>query len=248
VPDLDYEKAVNMGMYFPYPTEYYKYSKRLDNGQIMGFATNSRKAEIYASVLEDLDYDPLPVYREPESPLGDPEMAKEYPLRLTISGRVSPLYHSEMRTPGHGTRTVEPYPMTWMHLNDARKLRIKEGDWIWIETPMGRIRQKAHVGWDIPEGVVQVPPSWWYPELPAEEPWSQGVFDAAGNVLVDDDPDKADQMTATWCTRGLLCKVYPCIDPSDGTDDAIPVDQYDGKHDTVWDQAFANLSNWRLEK
>ena len=62
--------------------------------------------------------------------------------------------------------------------------------------------------------VVQVPPSWWYPELPAEEPWSQGVFDAAGNVLVDDDPDKADQMTATWCTRGLLCKIYPCIDPS----------------------------------
>ena len=248
VPDLDYEKAVNMGTYFPYPTEYYKYAKRLDNGQIMGFATNSRKAEIYASVLEDLDYDPIPVYREPESPLGNPEMAKEYPFRLTISGRVSPLYHSEFRTPGHGTRTVEPYPYIWMHFNDGRKLHVKEGDWIWIETPMGRIRQKAHLGWDIPEGVVQVPPSWWYPELPAEEPWSQGVFDAAGNVLVDDDPDKADQMTATWCTRGLLCKIYPCIDPSDGTDDAIPVDQYDGKHDTVWDQAYANLSNWELKK
>ena len=74
------------------------------------------------------------------------------------------------------------------------------------------------------------------------------MFDAAGNVLVDDDPDKADQMTATWCTRGLLCKIYPCIDPTDGTDDAIPIDQYDGKHDTVWDKAYANLSNWELKK
>ena len=245
---LKYEDVVNAGTYFPYPTEYYKYARRLENGQIQGFATPSRKAEVYASVLEELDYDPLPVYREPESPLGNPEMAKEYPLRLTTAGRISPLYHSEMRTPGHGTRTVAPYPMTWMHFNDARALHIKEGDWVWIETPMGRIRQKAHLGWDIPEGVVQVPPSWWYPELPAEEPWSQGVFEAAANVLIDDDPDKADQMTATWNCRGLLCKVYPCIDPSDGADDSIPAALYDGTHGTVWDKAAENLGFWELKK
>ena len=73
---LKYEDVVNAGTYFPYPTEYYKYARRLENGQIQGFATPSRKAEVYASVLEELDYDPLPVYREPESPLGNPEMAK----------------------------------------------------------------------------------------------------------------------------------------------------------------------------
>ncbi len=245
---LDYEDVVNMGQYFPYPTEYYKYARRLENGQIQGFATSSRKAEMYPALIEELGYDPIPRYIEPESPLSDPEMAKEYPLRLTTAGRISPLFHSEHRTPGEGTRTSCPYPMTWMHYNDARKLGIAEGDWIWIETPVGRIRQQAHLGWDIPEGVVQVPPSWWYPELPAEEPWSQGVFDAAANVLIDDDPDKADQMTATWCTRGLLCKVYPCIDPRDRSDDAIPADLYDGTNNTVWDKAYANLSNWRLEK
>lgn len=245
---LDYEDVVNMGQYFPYPTEYYKYARRLENGQIQGFATSSRKAEMYPALIEELGYDPIPRYIEPESPLSDPEMAKEYPLRLTTAGRISPLFHSEHRTPGEGTRTSCPYPMTWMHYNDARKLGIAEGDWIWIETPVGRIRQQAHLGWDISEGVVQVPPSWWYPELPAEEPWSQGVFDAAANVLIDDDPDKADQMTATWCTRGLLCKVYPCIDPRDRSDDAIPADLYDGTNNTVWDKAYANLSNWRLEK
>lgn len=245
---LDFQDAVNMGQVFPYPTEYYKYARRLENGQIQGFATSSRKAEMYPALIEELGYDPIPRYIEPESPLSDPKMAKEYPLRLTTAGRISPLFHSEHRTPGEGTRTSCPYPMTWMHYNDARKLGIAEGDWIWIETPVGRIRQQAHLGWDIPEGVVQVPPSWWYPELPAEEPWSQGVFDAAANVLIDDDPDKADQMTATWCTRGLLCKVYPCIDPRDRSDDAIPADLYDGTNNTVWDKAYANLSNWRLEK
>ena len=244
VPGLDYEKAVNMGQFFPYPTEFYKYAKRLDNGQIMGFATSSRKAEMYPCIIEELGYDPIPRYVEPESPLSDPEMAERYPFRLTTSGRISPLFHSEHRTPGEGTRTSCPYPMTWMHYNDARKLGIAEGDWVWIETPTGRIRQQAHLGWDIMEGVVQVPPSWWYPELPAEEPWSQGVFDAAANALIDDDPDKADQMTATWCTRGLLCNVYPCIDPADGADDAVPAECYGGGGDTYWDRRFSNLAFW----
>lgn len=92
----------------PYGTDFYKYAKPLANGQLRGFATPSRKAEIFSSVLEELGYDPIPVYTEPETPLGNPELAKEYPLRLTTSGRISPLYHSEMRTPGHGTRSVVP--------------------------------------------------------------------------------------------------------------------------------------------
>ncbi|WP_417295713.1 molybdopterin-containing oxidoreductase family protein [Ellagibacter isourolithinifaciens] len=247
VPDMNREKATNLGNYFPYGTDFYKYAKPLANGQLRGFATPSRKAEIFSSVLEELGYDPIPVYTEPETPLGNPELAKEYPLRLTTSGRISPLYHSEMRTPGHGTRSVVPWPMTWMHINDARKLHIREGDWIWIETRMGRIRQKAHVGWDVPEGMVQVPPSWWYPELPAEEPWSQGVFDCAANVLIDDDPELADKMTATWNARGLLCKVYPCIDPADQSDENVPIEYYDNPDaETVWDRAYKEIGCWEL--
>ena len=70
------------------------------------------------------------------------------------------------------------------------------------------------------------------------------MFDAAANALIDDDPDKADQMTATWCTRGLLCNVYPCIDPTDKTDDAIPAEYYGGEHDTYWDRAFKRIDTW----
>ncbi len=204
---MDRERRPTWATTSPYGTDFYKYGKPLANGQLRGFATNSRKAELFSEraggsgLRPDFRLTPSPRRRS-----GNPELAKEYPLRLTTSGRISPLYHSEMRTPGHGTRSVVPWPMVWMHINDARKLHIREGDWVWIETRMGRIRQKAHVGWDVPEGMVQVPPSWWYPELPAEEPWSQGVFECAANVLVDDDPDLADKMTATWNARGLLCK------------------------------------------
>ena len=48
--------------------------------------------------------------------------------------------------------------------------------------------------------------------------------------------------------RGLLCKVYPCIDPADGADDCIPAALYDGTHGTVWDKAAENLGFWELKK
>jgi anaerobic selenocysteine-containing dehydrogenase len=248
VPDLDYDKVVNMGIYKPQESSYYKYRNTLKNGQTRGFATPSRKAEIVPSVFQDLDYDPLPFYREPpESPLSSPELAKKYPFRLTTSGRISPQYHSEMRTPGHGMRSQNPYPMTFMNIDDGRQLGIRDGDWIWIETPRGRIRQIAHLGWDIQRGVVQVPPSWWYPELPAEEPWSQGVFDGAANVLIDDSIESLDPMTGNWWARGLLCNVYPCFDARDRSDMEVRSRDYCEGKDTFFDSQFKYLGAWDID-
>lgn len=219
VPDLDYTKAVEMGMYFPCPQRNYKYGELLPNGQVKGFATVSRKLELWSTVFEDLGYDPLPFYRElPETPISNPELAKEYPFRLTIGGRLSTMYHSENRVPGQGTRSMWPWPTVQIHVEDARALGIRPGDWVWIETPRGRIRQKAQVGFDIVKGCVAAQTSWWYPELPAEEPWSQGVFECGGNVLTDDAIETLDPATGNWITRGLLCKIYPAIDPADRTD------------------------------
>jgi anaerobic selenocysteine-containing dehydrogenase len=248
VPDMDYEKVVTAGIYKPQESQYYKYRNKLKNGQTRGFSTPSRKAEIVPSVYQDLNYDPLPFYREmPESPISQPELAKEYPFRLTTSGRVSPQYHAEMRQPGFGMRSMNPYPMTFINIDDGRALGIRDGDWIWIETPRGRIRQVAHVGWDIQKGVVQVPPSWWYPELPAEEPWSQGVFESAANVLIDDSIESLDPMTANWWARGLLCKVYPCIDARDRSDQVVTSDSY-VKGDTFFDSEYKELFAWEIRK
>ncbi|MBW2434141.1 MAG: molybdopterin-dependent oxidoreductase, partial [Deltaproteobacteria bacterium] len=48
-----------------------------------GFSTPSRKFELYATLLEQWGYDPLPQYREPpESPYSTPERFKDYPYIL----------------------------------------------------------------------------------------------------------------------------------------------------------------------
>ncbi len=57
-------------------------------------ATPSGKVELYSTILEQLDYDPLPDYTEPDIP---EEIKKKYPL-INISGvRVMPYHHSEFR-------------------------------------------------------------------------------------------------------------------------------------------------------
>ena len=64
------------------------------------------------------------------------------------------------------------------------------------------------------------------PELPAEEPWSQGAFISNVGCLVDGTVRGSDEATGTWTNRGLLCRIYPCIDPADRTDVTVTGDQF----------------------
>jgi anaerobic selenocysteine-containing dehydrogenase len=178
-------------------------------GRPRGFATPSGKVEIYSIVLEMLDYDPLPYYEEPaESPVSTPLVAKEYPLILTTGGRFRPMFHSEYRHYGMGTRAIHPDPIMEIHPDTARELGIAEGDWVWVETRRGRIKQKARVTPAIHPKVVNVQASWWFPERPGEEPHLYGIWDSLANVLTLDDPDTLDPLTGGWTNRALLCKVY----------------------------------------
>jgi anaerobic selenocysteine-containing dehydrogenase len=241
---VSYAEAMETGLWMPPNLRVNKHADTLpNNGQIKGFATPSRKAEIFPSVFQELDYDPIPYYRElPETPLSNPELAKEFPLRLTCGGRWFPMHHSEFRVPGYGTRSMWPDPIVQIHVTDARNLGIRDGEWVWIETPRGRIRQVAKLEWGIVRGVVIAQPSWWFPELPAEEPWSQGVFESNANVLTDDSYESLDPATGQWVTRGLLCKIYPVVDGRDRTDGSTPLDDaINETADSFWAKRFNNI-------
>jgi thiosulfate reductase/polysulfide reductase chain A len=179
-----------------------KYEKR-------GFATHTGKFELYSTVLEKLGYDPLPYYREPpESPITTPEVAKEYPLVLITGGRSIPQYHSEFHQLGTGMRERHIDPIADIHRTTAQQLGIRDGDWIYIETKRGRIKQKAHVTEGIRPEVVNCEASWWYPEMHGGTPCLHGLWEANANVLTVDDPDACDELVGGWVLRGLLCKVY----------------------------------------
>jgi anaerobic selenocysteine-containing dehydrogenase len=179
-----------------------------------GFATPSGKIELCSNILKELGYDPLPFYEEPpESPVRTPDIAKDYPLTLITGGRFLPQFHSEQRQLGMGMREQHPDPLLDIHPDTARALGIADGDWVYVETRRGVIKQKAKLTTGIDPRVVNIEASWWFPEQPGQEPWLYGVWQSNANVLTQDDPDACDPLTGGWPMRALLCKVYKVQTP-----------------------------------
>ena len=198
---ITFKEFMAQGGYdFP-PNEYRKHER-------VGFATPTGKVELYSTILEKLGYDPLPSYEESfENPISTPELAEEYPLMLITGGRFMPMYHSEKRQVD-SLRSMHPHPLVQIHPEKAAELDIGNGDWVWIETPRGRIRMKCQHFDGIDPRVVHAEHGWWFPELPGEEPWLRGVWESNINVVTDDDPDVCNKRGGGWPLKTALCKVY----------------------------------------
>jgi len=186
----------------PYLRGEVRYRKYLDKG----FSTPTRKVELYCTTFEKWGYDPLPTYKEtPESPVNKPELAKEYPYILITGPRSPVFFHSEHRMIPW-LRECHPDPMIDIHPDTAKKHGIKEGDWVYIESPRGRIKQRARMEPGINPQVVCIQHGWWFPEIKTpDHGWDQ----SNSNILTDNDPKTLDIAVGASNLRTLLCKIYP---------------------------------------
>jgi anaerobic selenocysteine-containing dehydrogenase len=167
------------------------------------FNTPSGKVELYSSQLEKWGFDPLPVFYEPpESPFSSPELAQEYPLVMT-SSKIHGYIHSGGRQI-RSLRVIHPDPLVAINKKTARTLGINDGDWIYIETKRGRIKQKAKLSSRINRRVVVLEHGWWFPEKEAE---MHGWAESNINVLTSNDPPYARELGSVTF-RGIVCKVY----------------------------------------
>jgi len=177
------------------PMVWRKYEKGL-------FHTPSGKFELYSERLKELGYPPMPGYVEgPESPISAKSTAREYPLILITGSRIPVYYHTDQRNIPW-LRECYPEPLLEMHPDTAAKYGIKEGDWVWIETKRGRVKQKAKITLGIDPKVVHAV-RWWYPEKPGPD---HGIWESSINVVTLDSP--YDPGIGSPTMRGLLCKIY----------------------------------------
>jgi anaerobic selenocysteine-containing dehydrogenase len=175
-----------------------------------GFSTPTGKAELWSVMLERLGYEPLPRYYEPAfSHLSTPELAVEYPMILIGIDRHLPNYHS-MYFEVPSLRKMCPEPFVQIHPDTARRMSppITDGDWVWVETPVGRMKQRAKLTFGIDQKVVKAQHHWWFPEQPGEDPYLHGVWQSNVNVVTYDDPDLSDPVFGSYPLTSLLCKVY----------------------------------------
>jgi anaerobic selenocysteine-containing dehydrogenase len=179
---------------------YYKYKKG-------GFPTPTRKVELYSTILEDWGRDPLPKYTEiPESPISRPDLNQEYPYILNAGLRTPTFFHSANRQ-SPWLREIRPDPIVEIHPETAQKHGIQDSDWIWIESPRGRVKQKAKLNQGIDPRVVVAEHGWWFPELKDRgHGWDRSNI----NILTDDSPQSTDPVMGATSLRVLLCKLSRC--------------------------------------
>jgi anaerobic selenocysteine-containing dehydrogenase len=177
----------------------FKYRKYEDGG----FKTPTGKIELYSTRFEEMGYAPLPFYEEPpESPISRPEVAEDYPLVLTTGARIPYFFNSEHRQI-ENLRKAHRHPTAEIHPETAARYGIAKGDWMWIETKRGRIRQRARLTTGIDPRVIAAEHGWWFPEQPAPE---YGVWQSNVNLLTDNQPPY-DPAMGTYQLRALLCRV-----------------------------------------
>lgn len=182
-------------VYYKYKTDYWRKGG--------GFPTPTGKLELYSTVLEGLGYDPLPHHREPgESPVSTPELAKEYPLIMT-SGYRYPFFFLAQYRNIPWLRGFLVYPTCQMNPDTAKQYGVEDGDWIWIESPRGKIRQVLRTLPGMLPGMIMVMANCFYPEEP---PPFHGILTSNANVLTSN--QHFDPMFGSPDLTCLLCKVH----------------------------------------
>jgi thiosulfate reductase / polysulfide reductase chain A len=187
-----WEEVCRTGLYAP-EQSYRKYIKE-------GFSTPSGKVELASELLKEMGHDALPGY----TPVAQKDLS--YPLQLMTGVRRQPYYASEFRQM-ENIRKRHPSPIAEMSPDTAEKLGLAKGDSIWIETPIGRIRQKLSLA-DMGTDIVSVDYGWWYPEKSNAEPDLGGVWESNANVLTSADTAGCDPILGQWSFRTLYCRVY----------------------------------------
>ncbi len=196
--DLTWEEFKKVG-YLKGEMVYGKYKER-------GFSTPTGKVELYSTVLEKWGYDPLPKYTElPESPVSKPELLDQYPYILNAGLRTPTFFHSANRNIPW-LREIRPDPIVEIHPDTAQKHGIEEGDWVYIESPRGRVKERAKFNEGIDPRVIVAEHGWWYPEI--KDP-GHGWDISNINILTDNAHETMDPAIGATNLRVCLCSIAP---------------------------------------
>ena len=163
-----------------------------------GFATPSRRVEVYSETFLDHGQAPLPEFVPPPQ-------SKDLPLVLTSAK--SPLFcHSQFRNLP-SLRRRAPHPVAELHPEAAGARDIQNGDWIEIETDKGRMRAIAKLSGSLDPRVVVAQQGWWQGCTELGLPGYDTGTDGGGNYNAMIGTEVVDPISGSVPLRAASCEV-----------------------------------------
>ena len=195
-----------------------------------------------ANEFEPGKFDPIkemmPNYEPPASSADGGKIdLEEYPIILTTGRRIPMYFHSEHRQLPW-CRELWPAPRLEMNPADAAELGLEQGDWAWIETEWGKVRQSVDLYHGIAKGWANAEHAWWFPELPAP---THGCM--LSNIECIWDPHGQDKFISSHHMRGVPVKIYKATPENCPDGKVIPCAPEDGT-EIIYDASDPRLKEW----
>ncbi|NOR51541.1 MAG: molybdopterin-dependent oxidoreductase, partial [Gammaproteobacteria bacterium] len=175
-------KAHPEGITLPLEMHYRKYRQQ-------GFATPSKKLEIFSERFQKSGYAPLPQFEVEEG------HNQRYPLRLISAKWVAYCHSQQRQLPS--LRKRMPEPLVELNPQTAEAYGIEEHDWVRIETSEGTIQARAKFNKSLAADVVCSQYGWWS-DL-------QGDFHLNYNNIISD--TDYDPISSSNTLRNFRCNI-----------------------------------------
>jgi anaerobic selenocysteine-containing dehydrogenase len=187
-------------------THHAKHADLDGKGNARGFATPSRKTELWSETFLEHGYSALPDFVEPRiGPVASPELAARFPLVLTCAKPTVFCQTQHRALPSLRKRAL--HPEVELHPDAAAARNITAGSWVAIETPAGGMRARARLNDKLDPRIVVGEHGWWEDckELgaPGYDPFSPNGANFNGMV----DATVRDPISGTPEHRANLCEI-----------------------------------------
>ncbi|HEX2850401.1 MAG TPA: molybdopterin-dependent oxidoreductase [Acidimicrobiales bacterium] len=208
---LEQLRADPAGVRLPLETRHHKFAATGSDGVPVGFATPTRRIELYAEGFLDVGQPPVPTFTEPAlSPRSRPDLADRFPLVLTCAKALHfcETQHRQVAS----LRRHLPDPQIELHPDTAAARGIAEGEWVEVTTPKGAVRARAEFNETLAAGVVCGQHGWFEPceelDLPGFPPFGPGSANL--NLVLSQTP--SDPISGSSPLRAQVCEVTRLAD------------------------------------
>ena len=203
--DLETLRQSPGGVRVDHETRYRKYAGGGDEAA-PGFATPSRKVEVFSEQLLAAGQSPIPDYVEPAiGPVSRADLAADYPLVLTSAKSLHYCHSQHRGMPS--LRRREPDPTVEMHPDAAAARGIGNGDWVRLATPEGAVRARAVLRPTLDPRVVSATHGWWQACEALGLPGYDATSAAGANMNAVIGNREVDPISGSVPHRSYLCEV-----------------------------------------